>query len=275
MQAPRHLVARPGRHRRAALLACAALLYASGAARAQEASAVRVTARDAETMDAVVGARVYVGTGHGGLTDERGGVSVAGLAAGAYPVRVTHLGYEAYVGEVRVGPDGRGGHEARLVPRAVALAEVTVQQRPGPRSRFLQRFYDRAERGGGSYFTREQIDRMDPRRVTDLFRLLPGLLVAQAPGGEGLMRVDGNAARLEGARTGAPGGMVECPVLYFIDGTPVQVMPGGSIDHEVRPSEIEGIEVYRRSTMAPPEFRRPGANCGIVLIWKRERIRGG
>ncbi|MBW3654951.1 MAG: hypothetical protein KY444_02515, partial [Gemmatimonadetes bacterium] len=61
-------------------------------------------------------------------------------------------------------------------------------------------------------------------------------------------------------------------ILYFVDGTPVEVMEGGSIDHEVRPSEIEGIEVYRRGTLAPPEFRRPGANCGIVLIWKRERI---
>ncbi|MBW3656805.1 MAG: TonB-dependent receptor, partial [Gemmatimonadetes bacterium] len=255
----------------------AAVLYESGAARAQhppEPSGVLVMARDAETGDAVVGARVYVGTGHGGLTDGRGGLRVAGLGAGTYTVRVTHHGYEAYVGEVRVGPDGLGGHEARLVPRAVTLAEVSVERRPGPRTGFLQRFYDRAERGGGSYFTREQIDRMDPRRVTDLFRLLPGLLVAQTPGGEGLMRVDGNAARLEGARTGPPGGLVECPVLYFIDGTPVQVMPGGSIDHEIRPSEIEGIEVYRRATTAPPEFRRPGANCGIVLIWKRERIGG-
>ncbi|HYW06275.1 MAG TPA: hypothetical protein VE913_04925, partial [Longimicrobium sp.] len=68
------------------------------------------------------------------------------------------------------------------------------------------------------------------------------------------------------------GRVVECPILYFLDGTPIQPLPNGSIDHEIRPDDIEGIEVYRRGTLAPPEFRRVGDNCGIVLIWKRESL---
>ena len=38
--------------------------------------------------------------------------------------------------------------------------------------------------------------------------------------------------------------------------------------------EVEGVEVYRRVAMAPPQFRRTGDYCGVILIWKREKIVG-
>jgi hypothetical protein len=41
------------------------------------------------------------------------------------------------------------------------------------------------------------------------------------------------------------------------------------IDESAPASSIVGIEIYPRAVMAPPEFQRLAASCGIVLIWTR------
>jgi hypothetical protein len=40
---------------------------------------------------------------------------------------------------------------------------------------------------------------------------------------------------------------------------------------DVRPNEVEGIEVYRRLSEVPAEYRKAGSECGVVLIWLKER----
>ncbi|HEU4454617.1 MAG TPA: hypothetical protein VFR81_16235, partial [Longimicrobium sp.] len=70
----------------------------------------------------------------------------------------------------------------------------------------------------------------------------------------------------QGARAG------DCPVQYYLDGSSWEPDARGVISNDVRPDEVEGIEVYRRATEIPPEFRRPGSECGVVLIWLKERV---
>lgn len=267
---------RPARTFGLVLLACVAVLAAAAPGWAQRPPpphSLRVLVRDAQTTEPVAGAQVHLGAGRAAaVTDAGGAAAISGLAPRSYVVRITHLAYEPYTAQVVVGPDGAAVHQASLAVRPVKLAEVAVEGPVRPRSRMLNRFYTRAATGSGSYLTRQDIDRINARRVSDLFRLLPGLVIVQNPGGEQRLLVEGNAARLEGATPGMQPRLAECPILYFLDGTPIEPLQNGSIDHEIRPSEIEGVEVYRRGTLAPAEFRRSGANCGIVLIWKRERI---
>ena len=63
----------------------------------------------------------------------------------------------------------------------------------------------------------------------------------------------------------------ECPILYFLDGTPLDVSGDGYIGLGLRPAEVEGIEVYQSATEVPARYRRSIKHCGVVLIWKRER----
>ena len=58
---------------------------------------------------------------------------------------------------------------------------------------------------------------------------------------------------------------------YYLDG--VSYLPDyAGVPNDVRPDEVEGIEVYRRLSEVPVEYRRPGAECGVVLIWLKERV---
>lgn len=251
----------------AALLLC--LLAGVTPARAQTGyGLLRVVVVDSATGQPVRAARISVAGTHHGATNERGVAEIARVPTGEHEIRIALLGFEPYTARLRVG-DGGGAHTARLAPAAIQLAAVTVRQRA--QSRQLRRFYTRAERGSGAYVTRDQIDRLNPRRVSDLFYLMPGMSVAQLSEGDAYVSVQGNEGRLEGGGPLGLGTVRECPILYYIDGTPVQVMGNGSIDQELLPDEIEGIEVYRRSSAAPAQYQRLGANCGIVLIWKREQ----
>ena len=65
-----------------------------------------------------------------------------------------------------------------------------------------------------------------------------------------------------------------CPVLYFLDGQPLTMPPGSSLSNEIPISDVDGVEVYPRVNEVPAEYRRAGAECGVVLIWTR-RSRSG
>ncbi len=44
------------------------------------------------------------------------------------------------------------------------------------------------------------------------------------------------------------------------------------IGRDIRLNEIEGIEIYRRGATVPAKFHRYRNSCGVILIWKKERI---
>lgn len=153
-------------------------------------------------------------------------------------------------------------------PRSVALPGVRATATPAPRTRELREFYARVERGSGRYITRAQIDLQKPLRLTDLFRAIPSLSLTSTAIGERAQMTDNVSAG--SSRDRGPDG--ECAIQYFVDGTPFEASHGGMIGIDLRPSEVEGIEIYRNSATVPARFRRTGASCGTILIWKRERI---
>ncbi|HEX8696275.1 MAG TPA: TonB-dependent receptor plug domain-containing protein [Longimicrobium sp.] len=253
------------RHRlaRAALTAACALAVlpaASPAQAPQEVVLVRVS--DAGSGAPVEGADVWLGRNR--VATDAQGRALLPRAPGA-SLSIRRLGYEHY----QRGPFGDGWELAvALVPVPVSVAGVSATSRRQPHSPMLRRFYERKERGRGAFLTRDELDRRKPRRLVDAFRDIPGIRVVPTSRGE-ILQVNGTTPFMYTTGDARRG---ECPVQYYLDGMSWEPDLPGVISNDIRPDEVEGIEVYRRLSEVPTEFRRPGSECGVVLIWLKERV---
>jgi hypothetical protein len=155
-----------------------------------------------------------------------------------------------------------------LHAQPVSLPKLEVEAAGRVRSPALKEFYRRVQTGAGRYFTREAIDRARPRDVADLLRTLPSMEIHSNSQGDKPQFVGDNPRAF--GRMGRE--KEECPILYFLDGAPFQPTHGSMIGLDVRPQELEGIEVYRNGSSAPGKYTRGRAACGVILLWKRERI---
>lgn len=70
-----------------------------------------------------------------------------------------------------------------------------------------------------------------------------------------------------------------CQVHYYVDGQ-LQSVAGSTgrytpnretvmIDQLVDVRTVEAVEIYRSSSTAPAEYKRLGADCGVIVIWTR------
>lgn len=201
------------------------------------------------------------------ITDESGQFSFLVSGSGPVRLRAERIGYQ----RTTTPPLHFDGYtmyrvEIRLDVDAVLLAplEVVTRSRSGV-SPTLAGFDLRRRTGLGWYITREEIERRNPNRVTDILATVPGISLHR------------QVVYMSRA--------VNCPAQIFIDGfhinRPIRPMPGGPgptstemfpIDEMVNPASVEGIEVYKGLSRVPAEFLTPEAACGVVAIWTR---RGG
>ena len=131
-------------------------------------------------------------------------------------------------------------------------------------------FYER-ERWGeaagiGRYFTREDIERRNPRLMTQMIADLPGVRLDCS--GSSLSRTcDVKSVRASG---------FSCHRMsVFVDG--IRVIDGdrppshNKLDNFVLPIEVGAVEVYAGAASLPAEFGGSGSQCGVVAIWTRSR----
>jgi hypothetical protein len=147
------------------------------------------------------------------------------------------------------------------MPRpAVQLDRVTVLGKRSPASRDLDGFLARKRSGLGVYFTRADIERLNPFDVTDVLRTTAGLRVTP-------LGSRGNAIRGRGG----------CVPAVFIDGAPI-AGAADELDLFVRPNAVAAIEVYRGPSEVPAQFNgvgsggalTSGAGCGgAIVVWTR------
>lgn len=155
---------------------------------------------------------------------------------GVYSINVTRVGYAPLRAEGIPLFDGEETHvEVRMGVDAVPLDAVVVVARELYRPVWLEEFDARAEAsrrtGRGRIFTREDIDRIQPNRATDLlFNLQP--------------------------RRG-------CTPEILLDG-----LPADATLSSVRGDELEGVEIYRVASQIPMEYYQQGM-CGLVMFWRR------
>lgn len=246
--------------------ALAAALLLPPALSAQSAT-LEVRVIDAVTRQPLNGAQVVLTGWRRVITDAGGTARLTGVPAGSQTIEAAMLGYEPRAVLVRVGAEGAVAQTVELTPKPIELAGVSAQSRMERRSPRLEAFYRRARNGVGQYFTRDDIEAMNAQSLSEILHMVPNLVMISTPIGE-RPRLQGVTPELVGT-VNKPAG--DCPILYFIDGVPFEPSHQGVISLDLSVAEVEGIEIYRRGSAVPVQYKRGNDSCGVILIWKRER----
>lgn len=188
-------------------------------------------------------------------TDSNGRFHVVHVPAGRFVVIARSIGYrpETNVVELAEGDTLRLAFTLEPAPtqalRAVVVMERTVSRR-------LQEFNDRRKLGFGEFFTRSDIEKINPIIVGDILQRVKSLNVSA-----------------DGSVVGSARG--RCPTAIYLDGIPVAY---GKLDDLPTPNDIAAIEVYPGPATLPlwlPQGQLGmKAGCGAVLVWTRDGTEG-
>jgi hypothetical protein len=184
-----------------------------------------------------------------------GGFRLLGVPSWSQTLNVRMIGYKprAMAFEVLAGDTVN----LRVVLNAIPLPLDAVEVRsyaavtPGMRG-----FEERRARGGpGVFLTRDDIERMQPRVLTDVFRRVPGLQVRPVRGGlwnNLLVQARGS----------------ECPIRFYMNGSAFPLPPDQPINDFVAPEDVVAMEVYSGSSEIPAQFSF-NTRCGVIMLWTR------
>ncbi|WP_461415421.1 carboxypeptidase regulatory-like domain-containing protein [Gemmatimonas sp.] len=190
-------------------------------------------------------------------SDDEGSFTAVGVPKGAGWVVARRIGYRPDSVRVDVTDDEPARATVRLDRIAVELSTVQVFGRRDVTG-VMAGFYRRMGYGNGRFFTASDIDRRNTSRMTDVFRLVPGLRIET--------RGFQNSVRMRGSR---------CAPLVWLDAQPLF---SGEVDLDAfDPRSFEGIEVYSGAASVPVEFQgnqRMSSACGTIVLWsKRGELR--
>jgi hypothetical protein len=222
------------------------------------------TVVDANTGLPVIAASVEVNGMRTTYTNEAGNFRIAGpnLRWGENRVEFKRVGYTPMLAALWMVQDETNlDLDVGLDPLAVQLPEIMVK---GDRitvsfDRRLGGFHRRLRSGLGQSLSREQIQRIDPTFVTDLFRRIPGVRVQSDGFGDAVIRFPGRG-RLGSRGSGG------CHPRVYLDG--IRLENASDLNMMVFPEQLLGIEVYKGLAGTPPAYADRSA-CGAVLIWTR------
>lgn len=211
----------------------------------------------------VAGAEILVAGVNGSVrSDSEGRYRISGISPGARTVTARRLGFApATKTAVLLAGDRIVDLLLPVFPYRLAAVTVKAAQRPRRFDAHLDEFYKRRSRGaGGTFITREEIERLQARQMTDLFRLAPGFRATRD--------------RRDGTRISSRGNVSNCRVRFYIDGLGVELIDN-NLDLMVRVQDVEAVEFYRGVSTAPAEFSgldfRGDAACGVIVVWTRRK----
>lgn len=249
-----------------AALAFAALALTATGAAAQEAqadqevpAAVDSTAAlsgevlSALTGEPLVGAHVFLrGARRGAVTDSSGVFRIEDLPTGRDTIAVWYSTIEPQFTELVLEPERLTSAVFLISEKIFEVAELKVEIRAF--SVRKQRLERRKRFGNGVYITRAMIEQAKPVLTTDMLRGIPRIEVESYRFASEPVEV-----RIRSSARNA------CIPMYYLDGTEAQHF---TLD-EVRPIEVEEIEIYRGASEIPAEFKKMGNNCGVIVVWTR------
>jgi hypothetical protein len=249
----------------AAGLVAAALVAPHSGAQAQDVdAAVILSGRVVDARNVAIGNAEILIFGIAGTVraDADGRFRISGIAPGVVTVTARRLGF-APATMTRVISAGDRSIELVLRPLPHQLATLHVIA-PGHPARVDQRMVAfnlrRVRGGGGTFITRKDIERIQPREMTDLFRLTPGFRAVRDRG--------------DRSRVASRGNTLNCRMRLILDGVAVDML-GNNLDLFVRVQDVEAAEFYRGVSTAPAEFsgtdNRGDAACGVIVVWTRQK----
>lgn len=174
---------------------------------------------------------------------------------GVVTVSARRLGFELAVEQVQINGSIEPTHVGiRLRSLPMVLKPVVVKTARVDYAGRLAGYYRRLESQSGGYFiSRAEIDRENPRMLSQLLSHVPAVNATRLRSGGGGVRMRGR----------------NCWPLVWLDGLP---MGAGEVDLDAFPvNTIQGIELYLGSTTAPMKYlgMRDQSSCGTILLWSR------
>ncbi len=235
-----------------------AVLAPLAGARAQQPPRVTVSGSvtDATSRRGVAGVTVWLADGLTSATSSDGQFEIRRVPVGVYQVRVSRIGYRAKTLQVPVAADDRRIFVVvALEPLPIQLEPVVIRGDTNTIVAYgrMADFYRRKRLGFGRFITRQDIERRNPFRVSDLLWGIPGAWIRYGLYGQPVISFRGYS------------GLRGCQPAVYLD---YMRMPSdfGSVDDWVLPQDVEGIEIYTGFTITPMEFY---GGCGAIVIWTR------
>ena len=147
-----------------------------------------------------------------------------------------------------------------LDPSALQIAQMTVKSKDLRSAFGYGSFDERRARGNGVFVTREDIEKRNSGRLSDVMRNKRGVMVQRTGSGGYGVRFASYQSRTLAGRT--------CMPLIWLDGVKA---PGMEID-EIPPNTVAGIELYANIATTPAQFSAGQVDrpCGTIVIWTRE-----
>jgi hypothetical protein len=251
----------------AALVATPALLLAALAGR-QASLSGRVT--EEGTGRGLGGVEAMVeGHDRSAETDSLGRYRLDGLPIGMARVRFRRVGYGP-IERTIVLEAGQAAVLDLVMTSVTALEDVEVRGLPADH---IPGFAERRMRGTGTFFDREDLARLGGGSLADLLRTVRGARMAP------IRRTCGGGWALGNMRGGGTQGTLPCYSTVFVDG--LAYFNGGAsafcevpdLSREFAIQDLAAVEYYRTSDGLPPEFRRHGSDCGVLVLWSRRARR--
>jgi hypothetical protein len=161
-------------------------------------------------------------------------------------------------------------------PAAPRLAPTTVTATPTAPRPHLMGFESRRAQNKGRYITPEELAKSPERKLVDMIVRMGGLVSDASAGGNYRLLARSGPTSFVGSGTGGsnmrgnngvdnpgvkPG---HCEVSVFVDGVFLPNVDMASM----RAAGFDAVEYYTVSNV-PPEFKRSGVTCGVLLLWSK------
>lgn len=154
----------------------------------------------------------------------------------------------------------------------VKAAEITISAKRSP----IPGFDERRIRGGGYALDRQELERQQGRKLSDILTRVAGLRVLRGVSNQAWVAASRGAGSLRSPRLDRwderRGARPACYSDVYLDAVLVYASGGAQslFDiNSVSPSQLEAIEYFPGGASIPVEFNKTGSACGVLLIWTR------
>jgi len=191
-----------------------------------------------------------------GRTDSTGLFHIRMLDPGPTRITIRRLGFAPASFDFTLHASGEDSLAVTLEESAETLDAVRTTAAEARRIEDLKGFYERRQRGGGVFITRDEIEAHHTNVLSAVLRDASGVQIVRNRRGGTDLRFD--ASQLKNR---------DCAPDYWIDGQRVRAP---QLD-DFSATDIEGIELYSGPSTTPMRFSQTAsmATCGTVVLWTR------
>ena len=204
------------------------------------------------------GARVALwGTGLEATTGTDGMFQLSDLPGGTQTLEVRAVGFAPMQRPVDIVQGAPDATEVALENLAIMLDTVRVAAEriyTSPRTADFER---RLRTGMGHIIEAKEIAKRQAVTLTDILRMVPGVLIVPS-------RYASEDVLMRGGEAVLGGGT--CRPDIYIDAARVANDPTFPINSLVLVNEVRAVEVYARPALVPSEYRSL-SGCGAILVW--------